>query len=841
MRQRNLSILVWASALVISSLSLSTRAAITVDGTINESDYGSSVPGASALATQTINSSFGSNQLDAAYGVVENGFLYLGFTGNFQNNGNVLQVFIADGRSGGQNTLSGVPSTAGNLNKANGSVFSPGFNATYALELNASGSSFFVDQFNLIPNTASFLGSFALTGGVGNSQNVGGLEVGYNNTNAAGITMGDATGSAADQTAAQAVGTGIELGIPLSTLGNPTGNILVMADINGSGDSGASNQFLPGLEVGTPSVKKGPQSATNPYWLLGQGGTVSTNNGTGFTFANFPNEYFTVPNTVLSNGIWLPTGSGSWGTPSNWTNNYVPGVAGDAASFSSATGGATVTLDGDRTVGSISFNDANAYDIDSGSGGTLIMDNGANQATITDAGGTHQITAPVQLNSTLLVTAPNHGDSVYLTNNITGPGGLITAASSNSAGQSTFTAGVFLGGVNTYQGPTIIQAGTLILQSSTALPVGTALTLDAPSPHGVLDLNGNNATVSSITDTGIGVQIINNGGGSSTFTYAGSNSNPSTFDGNITDTSQFGGGMISITVSGGLLTLTGSNSYYGTTTINSGASLTYSGTTGVSMQGTGDIINNGSLTINDVLNLSSGNNISGAGTTTINAAMSLLANDFTQGALINNGTLTIQGNGSVGNISGAGTLNIGSQLQITPGSGESQQAAVNISGTLDITNNALVIAFAPNSDPISTIVGYIKSAYDQGKWDGSGLTSSTAASTPGTAVGYADGNTDTGTAAAAGTDLVRFTWLGDLNLDGIVNNADLLIMKVNAGMSGADWAEGDVNYDGVVNADDFALLQLGVAESHGQTLAVPEPASLALLALPLLARRRRSV
>ena len=77
MRRRNLSKWVWASGLAIGAMSLPTYATITVDGTLNESDYGSSAPGTSALATQTINDSFGVNtntigattasDLDAAY------------------------------------------------------------------------------------------------------------------------------------------------------------------------------------------------------------------------------------------------------------------------------------------------------------------------------------------------------------------------------------------------------------------------------------------------------------------------------------------------------------------------------------------------------------------------------------------------------------------------------------------------------------------------------------------------------------------------------------------------------------------------------------------------------
>ena len=88
------------------------RAQVTVDGILNSSEgYGS------PLAIQTINTGFGDNstdasgnssggsELDAVYGVVTNGYLYLFIAGNVQANGNNVNVFIADGQAGGQNVL----------------------------------------------------------------------------------------------------------------------------------------------------------------------------------------------------------------------------------------------------------------------------------------------------------------------------------------------------------------------------------------------------------------------------------------------------------------------------------------------------------------------------------------------------------------------------------------------------------------------------------------------------------------------------------------------------------------------------------------------------------------
>jgi hypothetical protein len=64
----------------------------------------------------------------------------------------------------------------------------------------------------------------------------------------------------------------MELQIPLNMIGNPAGAVMVMADINGGGDSYLSNQFLPGLPVGSGNV--------------GSPGS--------FNFSSTPGEYFTV-------------------------------------------------------------------------------------------------------------------------------------------------------------------------------------------------------------------------------------------------------------------------------------------------------------------------------------------------------------------------------------------------------------------------------------------------------------------------------------------------------------------------------------------------------------------
>jgi hypothetical protein len=97
--------------------------------------------------------------------------------------------------------------------------------------------------------------------------------------------------------------------------------------------------------------------------------------------------------------------------------------------------------------------------------------------------------------------------------------------------------------------------------------------------------------------------------------------------------------------------------------------------------------------------------------------------------------------------------------------------------------------------------------------------------------------------------LVKYTYLGDTNIDGIVDASD--IARILQGMNGVGggWNFGDANYDGVVNTADLGRamaalrgqgLPLGDTAGTGAGGAIPEPASLAMLLVPGLALLRPS-
>ncbi len=108
--------------------------------------------------------------------------------------------------------------------------------------------------------------------------------------------------------------------------------------------------------------------------------------------------------------------------------------------------------------------------------------------------------------------------------------------------------------------------------------------------------------------------------------------------------------------------------------------------------------------------------------------------------------------------------------------------------------------------------------------------------------------------------LVKYTFYGDADLNGIINGSDFTLIDNGFNSKLTGWRNGDFNYDGVVNGDDYTLIDnaynrqgagldagpsemiADATEQISQTSAVPEPGAAALVCISgaaLLARRRR--
>lgn len=175
---------------------------------------------------------------------------------------------------------------------------------------------------------------------------------------------------------------------------------------------------------------------------------------------------------------------------------------------------------------------------------------------------------------------------------------------------------------------------------------------------------------------------------------------------------------------------------------------------------------------------------------------------------------------------------------------------------VNLNNHAAVFEYGGQSNPIATIQSQIASAYANGAWTGSGITSTdaaTVAATPGshkTGIGFADnsalGLTSFGGQPVSSTSILsRYTYLGDANVDGTVNSQDFNALVAGYGDAATTWRTGDFNYDGKTDTRDFNFL----AGNFNLTMplasaslgsVVPEPSSLGLLlAAGLMGLRRR--
>ncbi len=360
--------------------------------------------------------------------------------------------------------------------------------------------------------------------------------------------------------------------------------------------------------------------------------------------------------------------------------------------------GQNLTLAGS---GTLILGAANTYSgITTISSGTLQLGNGATNGSVA---------GDITDDSALVIAttgSPSYATAISGSGSVTVNGsGTLTLSGGNSFqggltvnGSSSLV--LTLSGANTYSGGTLIQSGTLRAGAANTLPTTGSVTFGGVGlATGTLDLNGYDLAVgglfvaSGATGNAANQIIINSNtsgnGSTATLTYNGTS--PNAFAGTLKDGS--GGNLLALTVAGGNLTLTGTNTYTGATAVNGGTLQVASpGSLASAVTVNSPATLSGSGTIGGLVTVNSGgilapSGIAGTATTTSLTGGLTLAN----GAVLDF-NLSTPGSGDAVNVTG-GTLSLGTTggvLNINEfgGGGELQIGSYPLIFASSITGNA---------------------------------------------------------------------------------------------------------------------------------------------------------
>jgi hypothetical protein len=630
------------------------------------------------------------------------------------------------------------------------------------------------------------------------------------------------------------------------------------------------------LTGGTLNIAGAMTAANSFTWTggtLGGAGTTTIPSGGTLRLDGFNTKTFAGSRALTNQGTVTWTGGGDiWGSSSAETTINNSGLF-DAQSddlFNSSSSSPSVHVfnnsgtfrksggTGSTSFSRWAFNNFGTVDMQSG---TLIMPAGESSGNFTIAG-------PATLRFA--------GDHNLADAEISGAGSLEFASGTTSIGAATLTG---LTGPLRLTGGTLNIAGDMVAPNSftwtggtlggagtTTIPSGRTLRLDgfgtksfggsrALANQGTVVWNGGGDIYGSST----AVTTINNGGlfdvqDDQFFSSNGPSSTVHMF--NNSGTFRKSGGISSTTfsrwtfnnsgtvdVQSGALILPG-GAHSGSFAVGQGSRITFSGT---QMGSPASEINNSGVV--EITGTSSFGPLQGNGRTSLTSSARLTVGGVRQSELSigSNATTTIRPDSAtsvLGNLVIAGT-------------------PTSPSGKLDINNSALVIDYpAPGANPIANVRQQItagRGGPGLGKiWDGRGITSvaAAAADLETRSVGYADNATlplgaytsFRGTTVDNTSLLIAFTRTGDANLDGVVDDNDVTIVGAYyaPGKLQPDWTLGDFDYSGFVDDDDVTLLgvfyeptatPIGVTSIAplGQVAAVPEPASLFLSLLGVVA------
>ncbi len=239
---------------------------------------------------------------------------------------------------------------------------------------------------------------------------------------------------------------------------------------------------------------------------------------------------------------------------------------------------------------------------------------------------------------------------------------------------------------------------------------------------------------------------------------------------------------------------------------------------------------------NTVFNVATGATLEIGNPMTINSGTSVTQTGG--GKVVYNSIINVASGGAaivMGNSTQANTLEVGTASTATiSGSGNIVQVGtLSNSGLIDITQNELLISYLPGNDPDASIAAEIKGGYNNGGWNGSSgiLSSSARTLTNGFryGVGWADGADHQASGITSGQIEIKYTLLGDANLDGAVNGTDFSILASNFGLGLTNWDQGNFLFTSAVNGADFAAMAANFGQGDSNAGAIVSPADIAAL------------
>ena len=408
---------------------------------------------------------------------------------------------------------------------------------------------------------------------------------------------------------------------------NTAGNNTITAPIILAPSLGTNSTFYQAAG-GTLTITTGGISGSGIKLTKAGGGTLTLNVAStysGGTFINIGTVNFNNADSLGSGNVTLGTVSG-----------------GDATLTSTAAVGIT-----------------NNITVASGSGGTLTLGTTSTSATTSTWSGTLTLNDNVTITSAQASTI----NGLNLTGAISGTGGITKIG----VGLLTLSAS------NTYSGGTTVNAGTLRLSGVGTLgPGGSSLTVNG----GTLDLNGTSQNLGALN--GSGGTILNNNATASTLSVGALGASGS-YSGVIAN----GTGTVSLSkINIGTLTLSGNNTYTGSTGVGGGTVLINgdqtAATGAVLVTGPGGTILGGTGTIGGAVTINSATNITGATNGTV-------------------GTLTLKSTVAFAGTSG----NLATYLVDISGATSDKLA---ITGALNLSNLFDQITFSGTPDGTTTYV-----------------------------------------------------------------------------------------------------------------------------------------